>query len=412
MNFDFQLILNRSIGLCLTILVRLFLLSVFTLVTPQLVRLAAAEPKGKDNCPDARPLTFPRDHGAHRCFQTEWWYYTGHLVEENNGDKLGGPNIFSKPSDFGFQFTIFRKSDGHGSSDKYLAHGALSTLSKEDSDEVHADSNGQASPKLARFTFAQVVGDEAVGLAGASNLRLEVWVQDWKAQQVADRHVIEYELKDGTKIRLIAEESYPPILNGDSGKSRKADCEQCFSFYYSIPHLKLSGEIIKGDKIKRVHGIAWMDHEFMSGAMEQGTIGWDWFSLYWPDGASLMVFQLRRKGKESYLAGTHMSSNGQVTKLSGGDIALIPIDQWRSRGGVSYPTKWQLKVNKLNLESEVSAIIKEQVIEPERLKATNTPDKADHLPSEYWEGAVEDKKQNIKGYLEMTGYERPIGALL
>ncbi|HEX9998570.1 MAG TPA: hypothetical protein VGB45_15630, partial [Abditibacterium sp.] len=26
---------------------------------------------------------FPRDHGSHPTFATEWWYYTGHLKAEN-----------------------------------------------------------------------------------------------------------------------------------------------------------------------------------------------------------------------------------------------------------------------------------------------------------------------------------------
>ncbi|MBW1784701.1 MAG: hypothetical protein JRL30_28645, partial [Deltaproteobacteria bacterium] len=38
---------------------------------------------------------FPRDHGAHPGYRTEWWYYTGHLHSESG-----------KP--YGFQLTFFR----------------------------------------------------------------------------------------------------------------------------------------------------------------------------------------------------------------------------------------------------------------------------------------------------------------
>src|SRR5881628_3105028 len=38
---------------------------------------------------------FPRDHGSHEEYQTEWWYYTGRLRTENGRR-------------FGFEVTFFR----------------------------------------------------------------------------------------------------------------------------------------------------------------------------------------------------------------------------------------------------------------------------------------------------------------
>ena len=40
-------------------------------------------------------LEFPKDHGPHPGYRTEWWYYTGNLTSE-------------KGNRYGFQFTIFR----------------------------------------------------------------------------------------------------------------------------------------------------------------------------------------------------------------------------------------------------------------------------------------------------------------
>src|SRR5271155_3786940 len=39
---------------------------------------------------------FPRDHGAHPNFKTEWWYFTGNLEDEAHRK-------------FGYQFTLFRQ---------------------------------------------------------------------------------------------------------------------------------------------------------------------------------------------------------------------------------------------------------------------------------------------------------------
>ncbi|MBH0201610.1 MAG: hypothetical protein HP496_04745 [Nitrospira sp.] len=40
--------------------------------------------------------TFPRDHGSHPPYRTEWWYYTGHLQSKNGRA-------------FGFELTFFRR---------------------------------------------------------------------------------------------------------------------------------------------------------------------------------------------------------------------------------------------------------------------------------------------------------------
>ncbi|HKU52774.1 MAG TPA: lipocalin-like domain-containing protein, partial [Nitrospira sp.] len=39
---------------------------------------------------------FPRDHGSHQTYRTEWWYYTGHLRATSGRS-------------FGFELTFFRR---------------------------------------------------------------------------------------------------------------------------------------------------------------------------------------------------------------------------------------------------------------------------------------------------------------
>ncbi|NWG04255.1 MAG: hypothetical protein HXY44_15490, partial [Syntrophaceae bacterium] len=61
---------------------------------------------------------FPRDHGSHPEFRTEWWYFTGNLAD-------------SSKKGFGYQLTFFRqgvlyeaKDPNHpwAIRDVYLAH--------------------------------------------------------------------------------------------------------------------------------------------------------------------------------------------------------------------------------------------------------------------------------------------------
>ena len=89
-------------------------------------------------------LVFPRDHGAHPDFRTEWWYVTGWLKT-------------ARGEDLGFQVTFFRTRAPYASDNPsafaprqlLLAHAAL------------------ADPKLGRLRHDQRAARSALGVAGA-----------------------------------------------------------------------------------------------------------------------------------------------------------------------------------------------------------------------------------------------------
>ena len=91
------------------------------------------------------PWEFPRDHGPHPAFQTEWWYYTGNLTTASGRR-------------FGYQFTIFRR--------------AVTPDQRDSQSEWHTN-----QIYMAHFTVSDVAGGtfyqeerfsrSAVGLAGA-----------------------------------------------------------------------------------------------------------------------------------------------------------------------------------------------------------------------------------------------------
>src|SRR3989304_131649 len=55
-----------------------------------------AEAKGFTAAAPGYRFAFPRDHGPHPAYQTEWWYYTGHLTAESGRT-------------YGYQLTFFRR---------------------------------------------------------------------------------------------------------------------------------------------------------------------------------------------------------------------------------------------------------------------------------------------------------------
>ncbi|HWW60288.1 MAG TPA: lipocalin-like domain-containing protein, partial [Thermoanaerobaculia bacterium] len=71
-------------------------------------------------------FSFPRDHGTHDEFRTEWWYYTGHLRTESGRR-------------YGFEVTFFRvgveRADSQSSwdlRDLALAHFAVTDVGAND----------------------------------------------------------------------------------------------------------------------------------------------------------------------------------------------------------------------------------------------------------------------------------------
>ena len=122
---------------------KLFLI-LLILIAPLFSRLAAAGPEFDIPKP-GRVWQFPRDHGAHPEFKTEWWYYTGHLRSEEG-------------ESFGYQLTFFRaalrKPDPKARSawalhTIYFAHLALTDVTRR------------------TFIFREKAGRGALGLAGA-----------------------------------------------------------------------------------------------------------------------------------------------------------------------------------------------------------------------------------------------------
>src|SRR5262245_37997575 len=102
---------------------------------------------------------FPRDHGAHPKFRTEWWYYTGNL---QTGTR----------QEFGFELTFFRQRTAP-SGDPLAARSRLAA------DEIYfahfaiSDISGRMHRHWEQF------GRRGLGQAYASTTTLEVRLQDW-----------------------------------------------------------------------------------------------------------------------------------------------------------------------------------------------------------------------------------------
>jgi predicted secreted hydrolase len=335
-------------------------------------------PAGFERADGVTHLSFPKDHGPHTDFQTEWWYYTGNL-ETKEGRH------------FGYQLTFFRRAliptmdrierESKWASDQiYMAHFAVSDS---------ASGNHYAFERFSRV---------GANLAGAQAEPYQVWLENWEVREISQDEYRLSAFQDGIAIDVILTDKKGPVLHGDSGYSRKGPQAGHASYYFSQSRLVSEGRItIEGEQYI-VNGLSWMDHEFSSNALSTGQIGWDWFSIQLDEGSELMVFQIRRSDGsiDMHSSGTLINPDGSTHTLGLDNFTIQTQDKWHSPDtGAEYPVKWVIDVPEFDLRLSLSAYTSDQEMD---------------LTYVYWEGAVavsgiyKGKEVHGVGFVEMTGY--------
>lgn len=328
---------------------------------------------------------FPRDHGSHPEFKTEWWYFTGNMKT-------------AEGREFGWQLTFFRQ----GVLDPDQDFIPLSRFVTRDVKFAHfavSDLTGR------RFHFHQKLSRGAFGEAGFDDGTRLAWIEDWSCEQTGPETFRLRAAAGDTAIDLELQAQKPPVIHGESGVSRKGEGPGNASHYYSMTRLAASGSLRAAGENFPVEGMAWFDHEWMTNPLKTDQTGWNWFSLQFGDGSELMLFQLRSQNQDgTYAAGTFVDAQGRVTSLAGPDIVFEPLRQWKSPAtGGSYPVEWRVAIPKLELAVAVRAALDDQELALS--------------PIAYWEGAVRANGARgghpltAQGYLEMTGYAGPVAGL-
>jgi predicted secreted hydrolase len=314
--------------------------------------------------PGPVPFEFPRDHGSHPDAAIEWWYYTGHLA-----DPAGNA--------YGFQLTFFRVGE------LALAH------------------FGWTDAARGRFEFAEKSHLALPGIAEFAEGKLEVSNEDWTASEHAGIH----RLRMGSPGRTVSLEltaAKPPLLQGESGFSRKGPGENEYSHYVSIPRLIARGTIREGGRAVALTGTAWFDHEWGPGVLPAAAAGWDWFAIQLDDRSELMLYRMRTKdgGATPFSSGVFVPASGPPVRLRWDDVRLESTGRWRSpRSGGVYPSGWKISVPRLGLETTLTPLVADQELSTGRSTGVT-----------YWEGAcrVEATRggKPVKGraYAELTGY--------
>ncbi|MGE3667434.1 MAG: lipocalin-like domain-containing protein [Steroidobacteraceae bacterium] len=321
-------------------------------------------------------LKFPRDHGSHPDFRTEWWYATGWLRTAQ-----GAP--------LGFQITFFRslREEATGNPSAFapreilIAHAAIS------------------DPARGRLWKSERIARAGFGLAEARTGDAAIWIDDWQLVRGRETFRIEAPAEEFA-LDLTLAPGEAPMLNGEAGFSRKGPTPGAASYYYSLPHLAVRGDIARGGKREAVTGEAWLDHEWSSESLEPQAAGWDWIGVNLDDGGALMAFRIRGRGGDvRWAGGTLRAADGTLRHFSPDEIVMAPQRTWRSpRTAIAYPVEWRVRAGKLTLS--LAPLMDDQ--ESDTRATTGAI---------YWEGAVRARageREIGRGYLELTGYGEPL----
>jgi predicted secreted hydrolase len=307
-------------------------------------------------------IQFPLDEAPHNSL-SEWWYYTGHLDAAEGGT-------------YGFELVIFQ-AVRQGYPVGYAAHFAVTDYSTRS------------------FRYFQ---RQASSMAIQGGGKYDVAVGDWRLQgEGGNDHLSAGE--SGYALDLAAAAVKPVTLQGGTGIISFGPAGS--SYYYSRTRMAATGTLTVDGVRKQVTGTAWMDHQW--GDFVVGGGGWDWHAYQLDDGSELMISAVRSASDQpipqiSYA--TYVDPSGVATSLPIGDVLATATGSWTSpTTGITYPSGWQVRVERLDLSLDVQPAIPDQELDA-RQSTGNV----------YWEGAgsIAGTKGGAsvggRGYVELTGY--------
>jgi predicted secreted hydrolase len=330
---------------------------------------------------------FPRDHGSHPDFKTEWWYFTGNLHDESGGRH-------------GYELTFFRTA--------LLSPAAREGRGPLVADQLHFAHFGISGGARRTHAAEERGGRVGLGQARASEETLDLMCGGWTARLDGEEMLIKASADFGeVELRLVP--TKPVVMHGENGAHAKGPEPGQASHYLSFTRLETTGTLTIDGVAKKVSGLSWMDHEFGSSWLGPDEVGWDWFSIQLNAGEELMIYGIRRRdGTWSPTAqGTIVGADGSVERLSPADYSVSSKRVWRSgKTGAEYPIGWVIELPRHGGRLDVEPLFDEQEMVLEGITG-----------SVYWEGAVNvtgswrGAAAKGAGYVELVGYGKEFAAL-
>jgi predicted secreted hydrolase len=341
---------------------------------------------------DPQPVRLPADDAAHDRL-TEWWYWTGHL-EDEDGDR------------WGFEYVIFRAERG-GFPVSWASHLALTD---EGGDAFTYAQRSEIGPQVDRSaggdwrfdlgitgfdpTRPETVGRAAWEMRGTGN------VAELRATAAAEETAgdpreigLVLDLRGGKEPALHDEDGW--IDFGPAGSS----------YYYSRTSVPAAGTLTVDGRDLDVSGFAWFDHQW-GDFISIGGGGWDWFAINLEDGTDITLSQIRdADGSYPLVYGTMVDSRGTTHHLERDDFTIEATQRWTSpETGATYPAAWHITLPGEQLVIDLVPSVADQELDTRASTGVV-----------YWEGSqlvsarrilrrLGEVKLGGEAYVELTGY--------
>jgi predicted secreted hydrolase len=332
--------------------------------------LSVSSVLGFEGVTPGKRIEFPRDAGSHPNYRIEWWYVTGHLE--------------TKKGPMGFQVTFFRLRNKE-------AEDNPSRFSPRQLLFAHA---ALADPAKKRLLSDQRSARLLAGLVEASEGDTGVRIDDWSLEREGAGYRARVE-GESFALDLALAPTQAAMPQGEAGFSRKGRSPTQASYYYSEPHLRVSGHVRSQGESLDVAGTAWLDHEWSSEPLAEEAMGWDWLGASLDGGGAVMAFRIRGKdGAPLWAGATYRAPGAGAVSYGPAQVTFTPMRTWKSpRTGAQYPVAMQVAVGPMKWTLE-------PLMDDQELDARSS------TGTVYWEGAVRVSGPGGagRGYLELTGY--------
>ena len=314
----------------------------------------------------------PKDEVPHFKNSLEWWYFTGHLTDEEKEKTLGVEYVV-------FHFNLTNAKGG------WMVNMAVSDPENEAFYYDHKffpKSKHEFEHLPLNFNWSKRQFNSSLqGQSG--NYQIEAqFSKDSIAMNLSTRAEKEVVLHDG-----VGYENY-----GDLAKAG----------YYSFPRLKTKGDINLNGETYNVNGNLWYDRQWNCSGVFDRKVAWDSFSIQFEETESeLMLYRLYSlKDSTIIFGGTYTNAENESVYLENDEINIEELAYWKSPSSDAiYPISWKLEVPSLEISTNLKTLFPNQELELKFGPLTKFY---------YWEGmckatgTIQEQAVTGTSYVEMT----------
>ncbi|MDQ2909006.1 MAG: hypothetical protein M3R44_06625 [Candidatus Eremiobacteraeota bacterium] len=259
-------------------------------------------------------------------------------------------------------------------------------------------------------TFTQLERN-ALGLAAFAPQRLPVRIGTWELAETTTsvnwrrRRFSLHAAAPNATLDLLQAPLHAPVRYGTDGSVQTGTCNACRAHEEAYTRLRARGTLALAGARFAVDGLTWLDHESSSHELGNTDTGWDRFAFQLDDGRDIELRLVRaRDGRTTSASSGVVVAANNVTVLDAKDFTVEnPLaTHWHSpRTGIAYPSLWEAFIRRPRLDLAIIPPLQDQEI-----SAHNGPS--------YYDASVDLERQEPPGgelghgYVELTGYDRPL----